>query len=198
MVRSVRKRRVSNHAGHRAAHPSRRRFAPPQDEAKCWRSQCQTATHHRPVFWSGSGAPVFSFLPHTRGSGAPSGASTNSRPRRQACAKLALRRRHPSSGMPRRPALHCGDFLPRVRASGRDAGCPDPAASAALLPHHVQPLKAAPRSWSGRRPLASRRWLARHIRRRRTSRLRANTLRRARISCSANRTPLADAPGRAR
>src|SRR3954454_10958379 len=40
----------------------------------------QTAKHHQPVFGSGSGAPVF-FLPRrqTRGSGAPTGASVNSR-----------------------------------------------------------------------------------------------------------------------
>src|SRR5260221_6602180 len=53
----------------------------------------------------------------------------------------------------RRPP--CGFSVRRGRASGRGYGIQ--AACAALHPRLVQPLKAAPRSWSGRRPGASRR-----------------------------------------
>jgi len=56
-------------------------------------------------------------------------------------------------------ALHCGDFSPRGRASGRGReGFPSPiqAAFAALRPCRVQPSKAAPHSRGGRRPEASR------------------------------------------
>jgi len=49
----------------------------------------------------------------------------------------------------------CGFSVRRDRASGR--GHRIQAAFAALRPRRVQPLKAAPRSWSGRRPGASRR-----------------------------------------
>src|SRR5260221_3020858 len=48
----------------------------------------------------------------------------------------------------------CGFSVHRDRASGR--GHRIQAAFAALHPRRVQPLKAAPRSWSGRRPGASR------------------------------------------
>ncbi len=124
---------------------------------------------------SGSGACRFS-LPD-RGSGAPNGASNN----------------HAAQDRRARPALRivdisrnqvcvtcCADAAPfgaplrrlcasepcfRARGSFRSFG-----GFRRLCRAHVQPLKAAPLSWSGRQTETSRGWLARHIRRRRTSR----------------------------
>jgi hypothetical protein len=72
-----------------------------------------------PCFAQATGAPVFLSL-EIRGSGAPTGASTNSR---HACSlRYATGPCAPAwtsrPGMPRRPALHCGDFGPRDRTSG--------------------------------------------------------------------------------
>jgi hypothetical protein len=143
----------------------------------CWRSQCQTATHHRPGFWSGSGAPVSLFpspqqgargsRPLKKGERGAERRINNLRQRRQACAKLAAFGVDipTQSSLRRLRRLICVDAAPlgaplrRFFTSGpcfraRKAGCSpaDPAAPAALLRTNVQPLKAAPRSWSGRRP----------------------------------------------
>ena len=56
-------------------------------------------------------------------------------------------------------AHRCGGFAPRDRTSGPGRGHQAlliPQAFARVHPDHVQPLKAAPHSWSGRLPEASR------------------------------------------
>ena len=115
------------------------------------RFNCQTALANAPppVFFAGApGRPVFlPFRPLQRqGNGAPCGATSSPTPRG---VDVPLRQARSPHGAPSRL------FCPRDRASGR--GHLIQAAFAALHPRLVQPLKAAPRSWSGRRPGASRR-----------------------------------------
>ncbi len=109
--------------------------------------QFSNSQRSAPVFFvEAPGRPVVSLSP-MRGDGAPGGA-TNS-PAHVALTCLCDRHVSPD-GAPSRL------FCPRDRASGR--GHLIQAAFAALHPRLVQPLKAAPRSWSGqRRPGASRR-----------------------------------------
>ncbi len=88
-----------------------------------------------------------SFAPRPmRGNGAPCGATSGPTPRGVDV---------PLQGTFATRRSTCGFSVRRDRASGR--GHRIQAAFAALHPRRVQPLKAAPRSWSGRRPGASRR-----------------------------------------
>ena len=115
-------------------------------------SQFQTALANAPppVFFTGApGRPVFASLPSPAEAREWSAVRRNQRVQRLA-ALTCLCDRHV-----RHTALHRRLFCPRDRASGR--GHLIQAAFAALHPRLVQPLKAAPRSWSGRRPGASRR-----------------------------------------
>jgi hypothetical protein len=163
----------------------------------------QKAKRHRPVFCSGDGCACLFSFPSNRGSGAPNGASTNT-PRM----KPALLREpdaygvdiSPQSSLRRLRRLICVDAAPvgaplrRFWASGpyfrarmeRSLDY-EPLRPTCLggfrrpSPCRVQPLKAAPRSWSGRLPLPPGAWLratpqAPHL-------------------APPNRTPLDDAPG---
>ena len=115
-------------------------------------SQFQTALANAPppVFFTGApGRPVFASLPSPAEAREWSAVRRNQQVQRLA-ALTCLCDRHV-----RHTALHRRLFCPRDRASGR--GHLIQAAFAALHPRLVQPLKAAPRSWSGRRPGASRR-----------------------------------------
>ncbi len=118
----------------------------------CQTANCQTALANAPppVFFAGApGRPVFASLPSPAEAREWSAVRRNQRVQRLA-ALTCLCDRHV-----RHTALHRRLFCPRDRASGR--GHLIQAAFAALHPRLVQPLKAAPRSWSGRRPGASRR-----------------------------------------
>ena len=87
---------------------------------------------------------------------------------RTKCEGVERRKAQPLNSLPfgrrafgarRLPALHRGFSVPGAVTSGRGreaAPSPIRAAFAALRPRRVQPLKAAPRSWGGRRPGASR------------------------------------------
>jgi hypothetical protein len=109
-------------------------------------SRFQTANAPPPVFFIGApGKPTFRPL-QRQGNGAPCGATSSPTPRG---VDVPLRQARSPHGAPSRL------FCPRDRASGR--GHLIQAAFAALHPRLVQPSKAAPRSWSGRRPGASRR-----------------------------------------
>jgi hypothetical protein len=144
---------------------------------------------------SGSGAPVSFLIP--RGPGGvvprkmPEGAERRPAHQHIHAAHVSLPASRASCApawtsqlrMPRRPALHCGDFGPRDRTSGVRTGLLNPRSGGfrRLRPSHVQPLKAAPHSWRGRLPLASRSMIASHAA--------------GAAPAPPNRTPLADAPG---
>ena len=93
---------------------------------------------------------------------------------------------HAPNGAPLAAILGLGTVLP-------GAGHTRPRRLSLLLPHLVQPSKAAPPSWSGRRPLASRSMVASHT----AGAAPAGTGEPvpAQLSCSANRTPHDGAPG---
>jgi hypothetical protein len=127
-----------------SAHPSRRRFAPPQDEGSA------RIAPPALLFAARARRPL-SLLRRTkaRGSGAPRGAPTFRAGERGAgLAKPA-----------RLTALRCGDFAPRGRASGHWTEDSSPSRAGGFrrpssVP--VQPSKAEPRSGPGRLPGASR------------------------------------------
>jgi hypothetical protein len=145
-----------------------------------------------------------SSLPHTEGAERRKTHLQNSARRAASVATLVsaggVRHRHCWRTRPKRTrltALHCDGFCPRHRFRARpDRACAHPAAFAAFV-RPSRPTMAAPRNRGGRSSEASRGWLARHIRRRRTSRRRVYPVP-AQLSCSINKTPHDDAPGRAR
>jgi hypothetical protein len=118
------------------AHPSRRpRCAwAPQDEVEfvaC--SRCQTATRQRPVFWSGDGCACLFLCPSYRGSGAPTGASTNSRRACETCVHAAGPMRS-GVDIPAQDAAPSGAPLQRFWAWDRASGCGGIARSRRISP----------------------------------------------------------------
>ena len=174
------------------AHPSRRGFAAPQDEAEfCARSRCQTAKHHRPVFGSGSGAPVSFFLPRTESEGAERRAA---HPvvitlRRQACETHLAHRGHLAFEMPRLPALHLRRFLPQGRSNSAGQ---TPQAFACVVRLPLQ--RAGPRIRAGQLPEASRGVIASHAAGAAPAGSGFTRFRPRQVAPS-KRTPLDDAPG---
>ena len=149
------------------------------------RSRCQTAKRHRPaLFAKADGWPVLLF-PQEKPEGAERRQTHRQKyPHRCRKAVRSLSARAACAGEPcceqgpsrtRPTALHWRRFWASGPCSrARIAACSratDPAAFAAFVSLPVQPLKAAPPSWSGRRPLASRERGCESRRRRRTSRL---------------------------
>jgi len=105
------------------------------------------------ILCRGPGEARLPFIPRPmRGDGAPCGATSGPTP----CGVDV-----PLRGTFATRRSTCGFSVRRDRASGRGRKAFRPtviqAAFAALPPRRVQPFKAAPRSWSGRRPGASRR-----------------------------------------
>jgi hypothetical protein len=137
------------------------------------------AKRHRPVICQATGAPVFSLYAGVDSPAPPANARGRSAERRgmqsrrsYACHTVQARLRRARSGRGiARPAARRvasrrstrGDFGPRDRTSGVRTGLLNPRSRGfrRVRPSHVQPLKAAPHSWRGRLPLASRRWLVR-------------------------------------
>ncbi len=106
------------------------------------------------LFFYGAGTPVFRrLISHRAPSVVRALCQNEGAERREALPKSrAFQRARPITQGARLSTLRLGDFAPRGRASGPGRA----AAFAAVCPVRVQPLKAAPRSWSGRRPEASR------------------------------------------
>jgi hypothetical protein len=131
-----------------AAHPSRRRFAPPQDEAECLAADSvkQPSVIGRLSPSSGSPSPIFHF-PHK--------GERSAEKAHQQFPHLTRRGTHLAIGASRLPALHRGDFGPsgprfRARNQWTSLAPTEPVGFRRHPPHRVQPLKAAPLSWSGR------------------------------------------------